>query len=163
MNEDSAVLKAKSDALRLLSFRPRSVEELRNRLKLKKYPEEVIQSTLESLERQGLLNDEKFAKLFSHASVYTRPTGRRKLEFDLKKKGLALSIIEKTLSSLEDYDEKKVAHDLVATRFHKMTGISKEKKKARLYGFLQRRGFSSEAIFGALSELFSESEIDDNG
>lgn len=151
-------VKIKSDALRLISFRPRSIDELRRRLKLKRHSDATIEEVIESFKKQGLLDDEKFARLFAHSRVYSRPSGKRQLEFDLKRKGLSDSLVAETLKSLGDYDEKKAARDLIYDRFHKMTGVSKEKKKARLFGFLKRRGFSDGAIFGALSELFKEDE-----
>ena len=154
--DDSALLKAKSDALRLLSFKPRSILELRNRLKLKKYDSELIDRVVDGLKRQGLLDDEKYAKLFANSRTHTRPSGKRQLEFDLKRKGLSGETITKALKSLDDYDEKKAAKDLISVRFQKMTGLPDEKKKARLFGFLKRRGFATGAILTALSELFGE-------
>ena len=55
MGEDTT--KIKSDALRLLSFRPRSEKELRQRLKLKKHPAPLIEEVLDLLKRQGMLDD----------------------------------------------------------------------------------------------------------
>ncbi len=153
---DERLLKAKSDALRLLSFRARSVEELRSRLKLKKFSADIIDEVIDSFQRQGLLNDEKFAELYANSRVYSRPTGKKQVEADLKKKGISAKVVSETLNKMTDYDEKKAARDLVFSRFHKMTGVSREKKKARLFSFLQRRGFSTAVIFSVLSELFSE-------
>ena len=172
---ESLLLKAKSDALRFLSFKPRSVEEMREKLTRKNYSSKITEEVLSLLQTQGLLNDEKFARLFVNSRVYTRPTGKRQLEFDLKKKGLSKLLVDETIRNLQDYDEKKIVRDLVATRFQKMTGVSKEKKKSRIYGFLKRRGFNNDVIFATLSELFSatkrggsasggrEDEIDENG
>lgn len=153
--EGSDLVKAKSDALRLLSFKPRSVRELEDRLKRKKYAPALVEKVIEGLKGQGLLDDEKFARLLAHSTVYSRPMGKKRLEFDLSRKGLSKDTVQKTLDSLGDYDEKKAARDLVFGRFQKMTGVSDEKKKARLFAFLRRRGFSTETIFSALSNLFS--------
>ena len=155
-NREEALLKAKSDALRLLTFSARSVEELRSRLKMKRFGAEIIDDVVESFQKQGLLNDEKFAELYANSRVYTRPTGKRQVETDLKKKGVPSKIISETLAKMSDYDEKKAARDLVYGRFQKMTGVSREKKKARLFAFLKRRGFDTNIIFKVLSELFSE-------
>ena len=157
--ELSSEEKVKSDALRLLAVRPRSVEELRTRLKLKKHAETSIGPVLELLKKQGLLDDQKFAKLFAGSRVLTRPVGRRQLEIDLKKKGLSAKVIEGTLSELKDYDEKEAAKKLVEARYGRMKGLSPEKKKARLFSFLKRRGFSHESIFSALSELMKEEDL----
>lgn len=154
--EISESAKAKSDALRLLSFMPRSSDELRKRLKQKKYAPAVIEEAVEALTRQGLLDDVKFAKLFAESRVYSRPTGKRQLAFDLKRKGLSAPLVEKTLAELPDYDEAKMARDLVYTRFQKMTGVSDEKKKQRIFGFLKRRGFQSGVVMDVIRELFKE-------
>lgn len=155
-DEEALVLKVKSDALKLLSFRPRSEEELRQRLKLKRHPAPLIDEVIGTLKRQGVLDDTKFAKLFAESRVYSRPVGKKNLELDLKKKGIPQALVRETLAGLKDYDEKKIAKDLVCKRYQKMTGISRERKKARLFGFLKRRGFGNDAIFSALSDLFSE-------
>jgi regulatory protein len=146
--------KAKSDALRLLAFKPRSVGEMRDRLKLKKHAPDVIEQTVDALVKQGLLDDEKYARLYAHSQIYARPQGKRQLAFDLKRKGLAKDLVARTLEGLGDYDERQAAKDLVAGRFRKMSGVTDRTKKTRLYAFLKRRGFSNDAIFGALSDLF---------
>ena len=152
------LVKAKSDALRFLSFKPRSVKELEEKLRRKRYNSDLIGKVVEQLKRQGLLDDEKFGRLMAHSRVHTRPMSKKRLEFDLERKGLSKETVQKSLESLGDYDERKTARDLAFGRFQKMTGLSDEKKKARLFGFLRRRGFSTETIFSVLSELFFATE-----
>ena len=155
---DSLRLKVKTDALRLLSFRPRSVEELRARLRRKRYPAEVIEETVAQLSKHGLLDDERFARWVAASAVHTRPIGKKQIELDLKKRGVRPEAIAGALAGIGDYDEKTVAKDLVFKRFQKMTGLSKEKKKARLFSFLKRRGFETGASLDALGELFKGEE-----
>ena len=151
------LVKAKSDALRLLSFKPRSVKELCDKLRCKRYDNELVDKVVDQLKRQGFLDDDKFGRLAAHSSVHTRPMGRRRLEMELERKGLSKETVRKSLESLGDYDEKQAARDLVSGRFQRMTGLSAEKKKARLFGFLRRRGFPTDVIFSVLSELFAAS------
>lgn len=152
--ELSGADKVKSDALRLLSFRPRSIAELKDRLKLKKHPAELIDETIELLKRQGLLDDAKFAKLYANSVVSSKPMGKKRLELDLVKKGLTPKAAKETLASIEGYDEKKAAYDLVRGRFLRMEGLPVQTKKSRIFGFLQRRGFSSDIIYSVINDLF---------
>ncbi len=155
--------KVKSDALLLLSVRPRSVEELRGRLKLKRHAPELIEGALELLQSQGLLNDEKFAQVFAGSKTLSRPVGRRQLEVDLKKKGIAPALIQTTLSKLVDYDEKEAVRKLVTAKISRMKDVPPQKVKARLFGFLKRRGFSSEVIFSVFSEILKDgSQVDES-
>lgn len=156
-DKESLLLKAKNDALKLLSFSPRSVEELKKRLLMKKrYSAALVDEVIELFKKQGLLDDAKFAKLYASSRIFTRPSGRRQLEIDLKRKGVSGQLIGDTLKNLEDYDEKKTAKELVRSRFLRMAGLPREKKKARLYGLLKRRGFGDEVIFSVFDELFKE-------
>lgn len=159
--EEQEFLKAKSDALRLLSFSARSAEELRARLKRKKYADALIGRVIETFQKQGLIDDVKFAKLFAESRVYNRPTGKRQLEMDLKKKGLTSDLVHQTIADLKDYDEKGMVRELARKRLKGMAGVSKEKKKTRLFGFLKRRGFGSEAIFSVMDELLKTSAAED--
>ena len=74
---------------------------------------------------------------------------------DLKKKGLSGELVRQTLADLKDYDEKGMVRALALKRLKTMSGVSREKKKMRLYGFLKRRGFGSDAIFSVMNEIFS--------
>ena len=155
---DDAAVKIKSDALRLLSFRPRSISEMRKRLKMKRYSSELIDETIDFLKLHGFLDDEKFAQLYANSRTSTRPSGRRQLAFDMERQGVPKGIVTKTMEGLTEYDEHAAARELVSLKFAKMSGVSDEKKKARLFGFLKRRGFSNGIIFDVLKQLFSEVE-----
>lgn len=155
---EALLIRAKTDALRLISFKPRSVEELRSRLREKHHGDALIAEVIEAFKRQGLLDDEKYARLYANSRIHERPAGKRQLELELKKKGLAAPVVAKTMESLSDYDEKKAARDLVEGRFRRMAGLPDEKKRNRLFGFLKRRGFSNDVIFGVLNGLFKDAK-----
>lgn len=157
--------KIKSDALRLLSVRPRSIEELRKRLLLKRHEPQSIEEVIAAFKQQGLLDDDKFAQLFATSLVYSRPASKKRIGIQLKQKGIPDKVISETLSRLEDYDETKTARELVANRFSRMSGLSPEVRKRRLFGFLKRRGYDNGVIFSVLKGLAENSEeaADDNG
>lgn len=158
---DERLLKVKTDAMRLLTFRPRAVEELRARLREKKHDEALIAEVIALFEKQGLLNDQQFARLYAGSIMHSRPSGRRLVERDLRRKGLSESVIRKTLAEqAPEGDEKNAARQLVQARLGKMTGISADKKKARLFGFLKRRGFATSTIFSVLGELLKKAELE---
>ena len=153
---DDALLKARSDALKLLSFSPRSVAELTKRLQVKRYPQDIIDRVVEQFKKQGLLDDEKFARLYASSRVHSKPVGKRQLELELKRKGLPADLVKESVEGLQDYDERAAALEIAGRRLEKMAGISTEKKKARLFGFLARRGFAQGTVYSVLEELFKD-------
>ena len=156
---EELLARAKKDALRLLSFRPRSTQELRTRLTQKKYKTELIETVLEYLSKQGLVDDEKYAKLYALSRMQSRPVGKIQIRHDLKNRGVSEKAVESALGSIQDFDERQVALDIAVRRHQHMTRLPQNVSKARLYGFLKRRGFTSEAVFYALSKLYKESRI----
>lgn len=159
---DEALIKAKSDALRLVSFQARSSEELKTRLIEKKHAPAIVDQVLATFKKQGLIDDEKFARLFANSKV-SRPTGRRRIEADMKKKGLRPDVISKTIAGLEDYDEKKMARELAQSRFQRIKDLPPQKIKSRLFGLLSRRGFRSDTIYAVVAELFKTSGENNEG
>lgn len=153
---EERLVKAKKDAFRLLSFRARSTSELRERLLRKKYDSGTVEETLSFCEKQGFLDDEKFAKLYAVSRMQSRPTGKRMIQRELQGKGLPEAAVSRALGAIADFDEKEVALETAKKRFRSMSGLPEKTSKARLYGFLGRRGFSSEAIFYSLSKLYKD-------
>ena len=155
--QEELLAKAKDDALRLLSFRPRSTEELRSRLLKKKHDKNTIDSVVSLLSKHGLLDDEKFAKLYAMSLIQGKAAGKKQIRFDLRNKGLSPKTVESALEAISDFDEKEVALETAARRYERMKGVAKKTAKQRLYGFLSRRGFSTQSVFYALDKLFKRS------
>jgi regulatory protein len=68
-----------SAALVLLSYRPRSVAEVRRRLLQKGHDPVLLEEVLEQLQGQKILNDEDFARFWVENRQSHRPRGSRAL------------------------------------------------------------------------------------
>src|SRR2546430_12267878 len=74
-------------AVKLLAAKPRSVEELRERLLEKERADEAsVTYALSKLKEYGYLDDERFAFGFASYRVKQKPLGRQRLARDLKTK-----------------------------------------------------------------------------
>ncbi len=155
---DDSWLKVKDDALRLLSFRPRSVAELKKRLLMKKHSSVLIDKTVALMTEQGLLNDERFAKMFAQSKAQSQVVGRNKIRQDLVQKGISNRLIEGAIASIDGVSEKEAALELAQKRQRLMREIPLVKQKVRLLGLLRRRGFSGEAVSFALNRCFKNLE-----
>ena len=154
--------KARAYAFRLIKFRLRSEQEIRERLKRKDFARTAIDATVDFLKKAGLLDDALFARLWA-ASRLKKPLSLRSVHYELKQKGIALHLIEETLKSYkEDYREEEVIQALIGTRLKKMKHLSQEKIKARLYGFLLRRGYGQSLVIDALNKALSSSRSEDS-
>ena len=142
-------------ALRLLSYRGRSVAELREKLGLKGFTGQEIDEALQKLERLGYINDPALAGALSIQARETRGLGRRGAQGYLLKRGISASLAEDALAG---YDEFEGAMRTARKRLRTLEKADPEARRRRLYGALARRGFSFQTIKKVFDFLKIEEE-----
>ena len=96
--------------------------------------------------------------MWVESRIRTRPMGRYRLYQELIQKGIDRDLIEKTLNNYREEEEVKPAKELAQRKLKKSyQNLDEVTTKRRLYGFLQRRGFSYDTIQEVLKET-KESE-----
>lgn len=139
--------RALNNAYALLRMRPRSVYEIRSRLKLKRYDSGVIEDVIETLRRAGQIDDAKFARFWIESRMHANPAGDVVLRAELKTKGVADNIVESALlDKARDYDEYAIALDIARERFARLAKLDRKKAPKRLCDFLLRRGFKYDTV-----------------
>jgi regulatory protein len=149
--------KAREAALHLLAFRPRTAAELRRRLHEKGYAPEVTDGVVERLGETGVVDDSSFAEMFVRDRVRLRPKGKRILAQELRARGVDGEMAQ---AAIEDVMERENTTDVdlarqAAARWRPRPGEDPQASRRRLYGFLARRGFASEAIMAVLGEALA--------
>lgn len=129
-------------ALHFLKFRPRSVFEIREKLRSKKCEEGEIDKVVAVLKRNQLLDDENFAKMWVRDRNRFKPSGSYLLKMELKKLGLSETNIE---NALAEQDEEELARQALESK-HRY----READFAKQAAFLQRRGFATNIIYKIL-------------
>lgn len=145
--------KARAYAFLLLKFRLRSEAELKARLKQKGFSEGLAEDTANFLKDKEFIDDRLFASSWI-ASRLKRPLGIRRIKQELLGKGIDKEIIEDSLKQAKkDYSESRIVSQLAQQRFSKLTNIAPQKAKARVYGYLLRRGFSPDVVSETIKQL----------
>jgi len=141
-------------ALRLLTFRDRSIAELTSKLRDRGFTSEQTESVLNRCIELGYLNDERFAFTRARALVTSgRAVGIRALN-ELKRFGLDRSLTERALAEAEsETDLPALIDDLRLRKFPDFEfGSATEKEKKRVVSFFQRRGFPVSMVFDVLKD-----------
>lgn len=142
-------------AVYFLKFRPRSEKEVRDKLKQKKAPPEIIERVIATLSEQKFLNDLEFAKLWVRQRVSLKPRSKRIIVLELRQKGIDKDLIEEVL--LDPGEDQKVddllqARKLVSSKIHRYKGLQRQELYQKLGGFLARRGFNWDTIKQSIDE-----------
>lgn len=137
----------------LLKFRLRSEKELCQRLERKKFRPDIIEKTIAFLKEKGFVNDNEFAGMWI-SSRLKRPLGLIRLKRELSLKGIDNGIIEAQIDRFrQGYREEAIVLKIAEERIPRLKGIEPRKRKARLFNYLLRRGFSPEVITGVMEKL----------
>lgn len=144
------VLKAYTRALRLLTYRPRSEKEIRDRLVRKQFDPMIINQVIEKLKEDKLLNDEEFAEWWTEQRQTFRGKSKYVIKRELSEKGVERDTVDKAVSTAkDDYETAKEYLERKRRMFEKYSGDEYTKK---VTGFLQRKGFSWDVISKILKE-----------
>jgi len=154
--------KAKDAAYNYLSYRARSVKEVRDKLVQKEFAEEIIEQVVDDLQRQKLLNDREFARRFVEARL-GRANGSRKLAQELRRKGIETEIIDEVLGEFAaTLDSEERAIGLLGKQAWRYRGLERDKAKRRMLGFLARRGYDAQMARSAVDKVWQElQELED--
>lgn len=140
-------------ALKLIHYRSRSEKEMIQRLKRKGFSNNLIDSTMEYLKNAGLIHDEILASELLKTTIENKHLGRRGIAMFLSHRGIKKDTIDKTLSGVSDDIEKDTALKLVEKKLKILKKYPENIVKRRLWGMLQRRGFSSSVIITAMKSI----------
>ena len=139
--------------LRFLAPRPRSVAEIRRHLMKKEISPQLIDSTLEKLMKEKLLNDMDFARMFVESRERHKPRSRFALACELRQKGINEEIIEKRVACV---DENTSAWNAVQPKIRTWQHLAPEPFKKKLFNFLRYRGFGYEIALSTWDRILSE-------
>lgn len=145
--------KAKDSALVYLSHRDRSVKEMIDKLHSKGYQQEIIKKVIHILIKSDLLDDDRFAWLFSRSKVEAKSWGPDKLRYELTLKGIDKEILEKTINKIYDkYSQYDLIRSLLSKRINSDSDVNSKEMKKHI-DFLKRRGYRWDVIREAIADI----------
>ncbi|MDE7176603.1 MAG: recombination regulator RecX [Lachnospiraceae bacterium] len=144
-------LRAKKRVMNLLQRKDYTTAGLREKLREGAYPEACIEEAIAYAASYGYVDDARYAEDFIRC--YLEKRSRTRIEQDLIKRGISRELIgevfEKLAAEGTTQNEESMIRDLLEKKnFDQKTATGQEKQ--RMYAFLYRRGFHTEAINRAL-------------
>jgi regulatory protein len=159
---ERARARALQRAVKLLAAKPRSVEELRERLLEKEWADETSADyALAKLKEYGYLDDERFAFGFASYRVKQKPLGRQRLARDLKTRKVSKETAD---AALELVYQETTEEELIARAIEKRLRLrgrpTTRQETKSLYDHLLRLGFPYDLIIRKVREL-SAADVDE--
>lgn len=146
------VERAKASAYRYLSYRPRSIAELKRQLGNKGFNEDTIYQVVDRLSELELIDDLAFARYWVEQRETFKPRGRRALRYELYQKGIDREIVDIVVA---DVDETESAKNAARKKARLWRELPEDQFYEKLSNYLGRRGFPYEIVRNVTQELWS--------
>lgn len=146
-------------ALNSIKSRFKSVYELREFLRKKEYPDEMIDKAIEKLLQQGYLNDRMFAKSYINSQILTTTHGPNRIKGDLMNKKIDPSIIEEEIvvynSEIQEEKIRKLIERGMKSNHTRGGFVLKQK----IVNDLKLQGFDYDIISKVISQYCFENDL----
>jgi regulatory protein len=142
-------------AVNLLTYKQRSIEELRTRLLEKAWTnQEIVDSVIEKLEEYNYLDDDVYAYNLASSKLRQKPIGKRRLMQDLSTKKLDKQVIETAVErAFEEIPEDEQIKRAVEKRLRIKGKPETQNEQNNFFGYLMRQGFDYDLIRDQMEQL----------
>jgi len=150
-SEPDAGKRALACALRILTRRDCSTAELARKLRDRGIADPLVGEVVARLQGAGYLDDRRFARAWAESAVENGRGYGPRLRLELARRGVPAEIVAEVLAVVAvEHDEEATLAALLARKFAGFKpAAASDREKRRVLHYLQRRGFSSSAIFQA--------------
>jgi regulatory protein len=153
---DQTPERVREAALRLLDRQRRTRSDLARRLREKGFALGTIDPVLDRLTEVGLIDDVEYARAFLAGRWGRRAAGWRRLEQQLRMKGVPAPDILAARAKLEEregnVDEVTAARRAITQAARRYAHFQPHVRRQKLWALLSRRGFDGDVIDRALRE-----------
>jgi regulatory protein len=143
-------------ALLMLAARARSRQELERLLVKKGEDPAAVTRAAERLAEVGFLDDAAFARQFARAKAVGAKLSRRRIQQELGRRGVGRTMADRAVETVfeeEGIDESESIERVAEKKLRTMGTLDDATRRRRLYGFLARRGYPSDAISKVMKGL----------
>jgi regulatory protein len=139
-------------ALRLLSHRPRTEQELEERLR-RRFAATLVDQVVELLRAEGLVSDVRFARDWTAGRESRNPKSAWVIKRELVAKGIDDAVADDAVSDLDDEEN---AYRVGLKAAGTMQGVDLPAFRRRLWGYLRRRGFGDSVCRRTIERIWDE-------
>ena len=152
ITEEILLPRAKKRVLYYMRNADKTRAQISKKLREGFYPGEVIDKTMEFLDKYGFADDADYAD--NYIEELRKKSSKREIEAKLYQRGIDRALMEEKLSLITDEDEYTAAERALSGKYPH--GVAAEDKN-KAYGFLARKGFSYDSIRHAINSAIINS------
>lgn len=143
-------------AMDYLSYRDRTESEMAAYLEKKQYTEREIAQAMAQLKHYGYVDDARYVKQMCERNRLGRHDGRKKLRWDLKRRGVRDDVLKALDDYVTDDIEQENCEALLALAKKRYARERGAKKRQKILQWMARRGYNFAMVAPMLSDMRAE-------
>jgi regulatory protein len=154
--------KAYQATINYLSYRMRSIKEVRDYLIKKEFEVDVINKIVDRLKKENYLNDSEFAKAFVQSRLNLTLKGPDAIKRELMEKGISETEVSNSLQLFKEEDQLEKASLFLRKKYPSKLKTSRSEQDRKMYTLLLSRGFTHDIVQKAFKAFHDEAEVDND-
>jgi regulatory protein len=152
---DESLMQAKQHALTYLAHKPRTEQEVRQKLAQREVAPPIIDPVVERMKELGYVDDAAYAADYVRNRFASKQYGPQRLIRELVQRGIDRNRAESAVAAFfEAHDTLEAARAHAKKRWPRIAGDDDPRRqKQKLYRYLMRRGFASDTVYRVIDEI----------
>ena len=132
--------------------------EIKDKLKKHGYDNAIIEMTLNNLQQNNFINEERYASAYVHDKFKLKKWGKMKIKQMLRNKKIPESVIEKALLSVDQTEYKKMIEKIISQKSDTLTEKNFLRRKQKLIAYALSKGYEKSIVWEVLNEWMNSQE-----
>jgi regulatory protein len=150
-----------TSALNYISYRMRSVKEVKTYLLEKGYSTTAVSESIQKLKEEHYLDDLAYALAYVRTRKSLTLKGPAVIRQELIQKGISDAILEQALDQFGEEEQVELASKLAQKKLKSWQGRSRQEQRQKIGQVLLQKGFSNRIISQVFNTLTIESSVED--
>ncbi len=144
--------------IKYISFKMRCKNEIKKYLLRKNISNEIIENVVSKLEKEGYINDKKYAEFYVKDKFKLSSSGPLKIKKELTSFGIKEEIIDYSINNIEKINWEEKLQKLISKKLS-LTKGSKKEKENKIISYFYNLGYDCTMIQDIMQDLDVKSDI----
>jgi regulatory protein len=134
-------------------YQERCIREVEQKLKDLAVQRKKIPGIINQLQKEGYLNEERFAKAFAGGKFRLNKWGHYKIEYEMKIRGIPELMIQEGMAEIDEAEYLQTLKEMMIHKFNEIKSDENVNIREKIINFAFGKGYEMEYILGFLKEM----------
>jgi regulatory protein len=135
------------------SYQERCISEVEQKLKDLAVQRKKIPGIINQLQKEGYLNEERFAKAYAGGKFRLNKWGHYKIEYEMKIRRIPELMIQEGIADIDKTEYLQALKELMIHKFNEIKSDKNVNIREKIINFAFGKGYEMEFILGFLKEM----------